>query len=40
MNKIDVPPIPKQMTSKSWRNFFIAGAVMSWGFLVYALYFV
>ncbi len=40
MRDLDIPPIPKAMTGKGWRNVYVAGAVFSWGLLVYALYFV
>jgi hypothetical protein len=39
MRNLDVPPIPKEMASRSWRNFIIVGACLSWGLLVDALYF-
>ncbi len=40
MRELNAPPITKEMASKGWRNFFIAGVCLSWGLLVYALYFI
>ena len=38
MRELNLPPVPKAMTTRPWKAFAVSGAFFAWGLLVYALY--